>query len=75
MPESNPRSDAMNDQADPLRERVNAFRGRFPALAREAGVSYSWLCKFAAGAIPCPRYDTRARLYAATESKRAARAS
>jgi hypothetical protein len=53
---------------DPLRDRVNEHKGRFPALAKEARVSYSWLCKYAAGAIPCPRSDTRARLYAATES-------
>lgn len=59
----------MNDQVDPLRERVKAFRGQFGALADEAKVSYSWLQKFAAGKIPCPRADTRARLYAATERK------
>lgn len=53
---------------DPLRDRVNLHKGRFQALADEAHVSYSWLCKFAAGAIPCPRADTRARLYAATEA-------
>lgn len=55
-------------EKDPLRDRVNLHKGRFPALADEAGVSYSWLCKYAAGAIPCPRADTRARLYAATEA-------
>lgn len=71
MSESHSEMTYMSDQADPLRERVNAFKGRFPVLAREAGVSYSWLCKFAAGAIPCPRADTRARLYAATERQAA----
>lgn len=57
----------MKDQVDPLRDRVKAFRGRFQTLASEAKVSYSWLQKYAAGKIPCPRADTRARLYAATE--------
>lgn len=67
MLESNPEGSAMNQQSDPLRERVKAFRGRFQSLADEAKVSYSWLQKYAAGKIPCPRADTRARLYAATE--------
>lgn len=58
--------------ADPLRDRVRAFKGRYQLLANEAGVSYSWLQKFAAGKIPCPRSDTRAKLYAATESRAAA---
>ncbi len=60
------------DEKDPLREKVNEHKGRFPALAKEARVSYSWLCKFAAGTIPCPKSDTRARLYAATEGSRQA---
>lgn len=59
------------EENDPLRDRVNAFKGNFPVLAREARVSYSWLCKYAAGTIPCPRADTRARLYAATERQAA----
>jgi len=59
-------------EADPLRDLVNELKGRFRTLANLAGVSYSWLTKFAAGKIPCPRADTRARLYAAIETMRMA---
>lgn len=36
------------------RARLEPWRGQWPRLAREAGVSYSWLCKFAGGSIESP---------------------
>lgn len=35
-----------------VRQGVERFKGQWPELARDAGVSYSWLSKFGAG-----RYD------------------
>jgi len=32
-----------------LRERLNVNKGRFQEISRSHGLSYSWLCKFAAG--------------------------
>jgi predicted transcriptional regulator len=32
-----------------------ACKGRWPEIAANAGVGYSWLCKIASGAIPDPR--------------------
>lgn len=32
-----------------VREGIAKERGRWPALARESGVSYSWITKFGAG--------------------------
>lgn len=56
------------DRDDALRYRVRQFKGRYGTLAKEAGVSYSWLQKFATGKLDCPRIDTKARLYVALES-------
>lgn len=36
------------------RARLEARRGDWPQVARDAGVSYSWLCKFAVGTIANP---------------------
>jgi predicted transcriptional regulator len=34
---------------------LHACKGRWPEIASNAGVGYSWLCKIASGAIPDPR--------------------
>lgn len=36
-------------------EALHACKGRWPEIASNAGVGYSWLCKIASGAIPDPR--------------------
>jgi hypothetical protein len=40
-------------------------KGQWPAIAELAGVSYSWLCKFAVGRIENPGYDSLKRLHGA----------
>jgi len=35
-------------EVERLKERLNAHKGRFQEIASEYGLSYSWLCKFAA---------------------------
>lgn len=48
---------------------VEKHRGDWPALAREAGVTYSWLTKFAAKTIPGPRIVTLQKLEAALNAR------
>lgn len=38
-------------------DELNSRKGEWPAIAQEAGVSYSWLCKVAQGVIKNPRYQ------------------
>ena len=45
-----------------LRERLNAQRGNWPRLAEISGLSYSLLCKFAAGTRSNPTFDSIERL-------------
>ncbi len=41
---------------------LQARRGGWPELAKQAGVSYSWLVKFAGGKIADPRVNTLAAI-------------
>ena len=53
------------------RARASAKRRELPAVAREAGLDYSWLSKFARGAIPGASYamvDKLASFYMAREA-------
>ena len=45
-----------------IRTRLEASRGDWPALAERAGVSHSWLSKFANGHIRNPGLRTLERL-------------
>jgi len=45
-----------------LRARLAAHHGAFPALARGAGLSYSWICKLHEGHVRDPRIQTLIRL-------------
>ncbi len=49
-------------------EKAQARKGEWPVLAREAGVSYSWLVKFMGGEIPNPGVRTLTKLAAALSS-------
>ena len=51
-----------------LVSRANARKGDWPDLAKEAGVSYSWLVKFMGGEIPNPGVRTLKKLEAALQS-------
>lgn len=42
---------------------LDARRGDWQALAAKAGVSYSWLSKFANGHIPNPGFATLTKLH------------
>ena len=59
-----------------MREYLEGSRGRWPAIAEQAGVSYSWITKFAQNRIPRPAYATLVKLQltqtAANKRKRAA---
>ena len=44
---------------------LNERKGDWQRVARTAGVSYSWLTKFAQGRIPNPGYMTLKRLHSA----------
>lgn len=45
-----------------LRARLNARRGDWAAVAKESGVSYSWISKFVNGHIPNPGLRTLERI-------------
>lgn len=45
-----------------IRERLEAQRGEWPELARQAGVSHSWLSQFVRGLIPNPGIRTLEKL-------------
>lgn len=44
-------------------EGLEARRGEWQDIAKESGVSYSWLSKFANGHIPNPGYATLCKLH------------
>lgn len=48
-----------------IRSRLDARRGEWPEIARQACVSHSWLSQFARGLIPNPGIRTLERLDAA----------
>ena len=50
------------NQIDTLISKVQERRGEWPKLAKDSGVSYSWLVKFAGGKIRNPRIQTADRL-------------
>jgi len=50
-----------------IRSNLNLRRGRWAELARQSGVSYSWLSKFARGLIENPGLRTLERLSAAMD--------
>lgn len=50
---------------DPIRERVKLHRGNYPALAEKAGISLSWLGKYANGKLECDKISTARALVAA----------
>lgn len=52
--------------------KLHSRRGNWPAIARRAGVSYSWIVKFANAKIPDPRLGSLERLQAALDSPSAA---
>lgn len=39
----------MNQQVEDLRERLRAFSGRYPEVARDADLSIDWVRQFASG--------------------------
>jgi len=51
---------------------LNAKKGDWQAISEAAGVSYSWLSKFANGHIPNPGYVTLRKLHDTLSSKRRA---
>ncbi len=55
-----------------LRERLENRRGDWPEIAVSAGISHSWLSKFANGHIPNPGLRTLERLELALAGKRVA---
>lgn len=38
-------------------------KGRWPKVAKEAGVGYEWLMKFSRGEIPKPGFEPVTKLY------------
>lgn len=50
------------------RKGLEGRRGEWPKLAREARVSYSWLCKFAVGGIRNPGVRNLQRVLDALDS-------
>ena len=46
---------------------LEARRGQWQDIAKESGVSYSWLSKFANGHIPNPGYATLCKLHVALD--------
>lgn len=59
----------MTTPIDPIRERVKLHKGDLPALAKEAGISYSWLQKYANGKLPCSKIATAQALVAAMNAR------
>lgn len=55
----------MNINIEKLRADVAALKGRLPELAAKSGLSYSWLCKFAAGRQLNPTMTSIEKLSAA----------
>ena len=47
-------------------------QGDWPEIAKAAGISYSWLCKFAQRKIPNPGIESLSQLDAALRSHRTA---
>ena len=46
---------------------LDARRGSWRDIAKQSGVSYSWLSKFANGRIPNPGYATLCKLHVALD--------
>ena len=56
------------DVIESIRARVNGFRGSYQQIATKAGVSYSWLSKFARGTRgKRPEFDVISRLQRALD--------
>lgn len=55
-----------------VRAQLLLRRGTWTSLAADAEVSYSWVCKFAAGRIENPGYARLQRLQAAIRATRPA---
>jgi transcriptional regulator with XRE-family HTH domain len=62
----------MNIDIEKLRADATAVKGRFPELAAKSGLSYSWLCKFAAGRQLNPTMTSVEKLSAALAQMSAA---
>lgn len=56
------------------RDLLNKRRGDWAEIAKESGVSYSWLSKFVNGHIPNPGLETIKKVHAAAERRKTARA-
>ena len=52
----------MSIHDEELKAALDARKGDWPAVAHDAGVSYSWLTKYAAGKIGNPGYATLVKL-------------
>ena len=49
---------------------LEAKKGEWLSVAKAAGISYSWLSKFANGHIPNPGYATLTKLHAVLANKK-----
>lgn len=52
----------MTNSMHQIRDRLNACKGNFPGIAAMSGLSYSWLCKFAAGVQTNPTFASLEKL-------------
>lgn len=52
-----------------LKARLARVKGDWPVIAKRAGLSYSWICKFAIGQIDNPGYETLRKLNSALAEK------
>ena len=62
------------DTITSLRDSMQAHRGQWAAIARDAGLSYAWVTKFMAGSIPDPRLSTINKLRGALDRRATAKA-
>ena len=53
-----------------IRSRLEARRGEWPDIAKQAGVSHSWLSQFMRGLIPNPGIRTLEKLDAVLPKRR-----
>lgn len=44
----------MTSLVEETRSRLHVFHGQYPSISRDAGLSYSWLTKFAQGHVRNP---------------------